>query len=70
MFSLLNSAGLAAKNNNGSPRPNSTHNSTRNMESMMSIALAQKNETFQIVLRDVIRQHLFPKVKFVKKIRI
>ena len=33
----------------------------------MSIALAQKNETFQIVLRDVIRQHLFPKVKFVKK---
>ena len=36
---------------------------------MMSIALAQKNETFQIVLRYVIRQHLFPQVKFIKKYR-
>ena len=34
---------------------------------MMGTALIQRNDAFQLVLCDVIRQYLFPKVKFVKK---
>ena len=38
-----------------------------NLSSRVNETLAQHNEVFDIVLRDIIQQYLFPKVKFVNK---